>query len=300
MDFLIPTISKDGEGFIPRPCTYERAIHWLRDTLVQGGAPVKEVQDLTWHSFRLFAPDCAFQAMIPKDQRQYLGNWSSASLPDVYTREKRHVVCSIWNQVLEALPNLKLEATHGRVDLNHPEWNDTCPAPKKPRRSSTPVSGDGVPNLTIIESAAMVPDSDDEDLQVIQAPRGDRVPIDEVKPPLGPLIPGIRRQKISNVHIMHLFSQQGKAIGCGWQGIDKCEPINGEDYRTQPAQYPLCKLCSRMYCLPPAWTSINGEPQADLDSASSSLSSGSLTDEEADTDSDREALRLPEEGDGVP
>ena len=125
MDYLIPTINKDRTGFIPRPGTPDRSLRWLKDALVKQGAPVKDVAALSWYSFRVFMPDWAFQAHIPRDQRQYLGNWFKESTADVYTREKRHVVCSIWDQVLQKLPSMQLEAGRAvRVDLGHEDWED--------------------------------------------------------------------------------------------------------------------------------------------------------------------------------
>lgn len=69
-------------------------------------------------------PDCAFQVHIPWEQRQYLGNWFEESTADVYTREKRHVVCSIWDQVLKKAPSLVMAGGREvRLDLSHEDWN---------------------------------------------------------------------------------------------------------------------------------------------------------------------------------
>ena len=68
MDYLIPTINKDRTGFIPRPGTPDRSLRWLKDALVKQGAPVKDVAELSWYSFRVFMPDWAFQAHIPRVQ----------------------------------------------------------------------------------------------------------------------------------------------------------------------------------------------------------------------------------------
>ena len=73
-DYLIPTISKDGMGFIARPGQADRTLRWLKDALGRRGVPPELFQDLTWHSFRVFIPDCAFQLGISRDQRRYLGN----------------------------------------------------------------------------------------------------------------------------------------------------------------------------------------------------------------------------------
>ena len=72
-DYLIPTISKDGMGFIARPGQADRTLRWLKDALGRRGVPPELFQDLTWHSFRVFIPDCAFQLGISRDQRRYLG-----------------------------------------------------------------------------------------------------------------------------------------------------------------------------------------------------------------------------------
>ena len=52
MDYLIPTINKDRTGFIPRPGTPDRSLRWLKDALGKQGAPVKDVAELSWYSFR--------------------------------------------------------------------------------------------------------------------------------------------------------------------------------------------------------------------------------------------------------
>eukprot|EP00435_Cladocopium_sp_Y103_P070341 s192_g35.t1 len=89
---------------------------------------IPTVDPLTWHPFRVFIPDCAFQLGIPRAQRQYLGNWLSESTADVYTREKRNVVVSMWNQVAAKVPRLDLDpGKERREDFNHPDWNDPAP-----------------------------------------------------------------------------------------------------------------------------------------------------------------------------
>ena len=105
-DYLIPTISKDGMGFIARPA--DRTLRWLKDALGRRGVPPELFQDLTWHSFRVFIPDCAFQLGISRDQRRYLGNWMTESTADVYTREKRNVVVKVWHEVANNLSEISM------------------------------------------------------------------------------------------------------------------------------------------------------------------------------------------------
>ena len=88
------------------------------------------MKPLTWHSFRVFIPDCAFQMGIPRERRMYLGNWLTESTADVYVREKRNVVVEIWGQVAQKVPNLNLgPGRERREDLNHPDWADPLPPP---------------------------------------------------------------------------------------------------------------------------------------------------------------------------
>jgi hypothetical protein len=313
MDYIIPTVNRDGTGFIPRPCTYERSLLWLRDTLIRLGAPTKEVQSLTWHSFRLFIPDCAFQAMIPKEQRQYLGNWSSANLPDVYTREKRHVVCAIWSKVVGNIPSTA-SSSHRQVreDLNHPDWQDPQPQLNKKRRSKESQDspgtsvGDSVPNSPEQASVTVSRlDSDDDDrwslakstTTVIQTPS------DQVPPPIGPLVLGSRIKTNRGQRILHLFSQQGKGIGCGWSGLSKCQNVSYEDYDRERELHRTCALCFRLYTFPTNFQIqklTNDEEAQDP----SDPSSPSESDHSVDTDSDEEAVLVQSlsepQGDRVP
>ena len=65
---------------------------------------------------------------------QYLGNWFKESTADVYTREKRRVVCSIWDQVLQKPPSMQLEAGRAvRVNLGHEDWEDKVECPASPK-----------------------------------------------------------------------------------------------------------------------------------------------------------------------
>ena len=65
MDYLIPTLSKDFQGVIPRPGSSDRSLRWLKEALIRQGVAQELVQPLSWHSFRVFIPDCAYQLGIP-------------------------------------------------------------------------------------------------------------------------------------------------------------------------------------------------------------------------------------------
>eukprot|EP00435_Cladocopium_sp_Y103_P022510 s3905_g5.t1 len=66
MDYLIPTVSSDFTGFISRPSQADRALRWLKDALHRGGEVEQDqIKNLSWHSFRVFIPDCAYQLGCP-------------------------------------------------------------------------------------------------------------------------------------------------------------------------------------------------------------------------------------------
>ena len=59
-------------GFIARPGQADRTLRWLKDALGRRGVSPDLFQDLTWHSFRVFIPDCAFQLGISTGSEEVL------------------------------------------------------------------------------------------------------------------------------------------------------------------------------------------------------------------------------------
>ena len=146
MDYLIPTVSSDFTGLIPRPGQADRTLRWLKDALHrQGTLESSTFRPLSWHSFRVFIPDCAYQLGMPRDQRQYLGNWTTESTADIYTREKRKVVQRAWTAVADKLGKLDLTgAKTVPIDLDHKDWDteilelDPSPPRDSPDKSGSP------------------------------------------------------------------------------------------------------------------------------------------------------------------
>ena len=120
MDVLIPTFSKGFNGVICRPSTPDRGLRWLKEALFRQGINRELIDPPTWHSFRVFIPDCAFQLGVPRTQRQYLGNWLTESTADVYTREKRNVVVSIWQRVASKVDTLNMKPGRERRERPQP------------------------------------------------------------------------------------------------------------------------------------------------------------------------------------
>lgn len=262
---------------------------------------------------RVFMPDCAFQAQVPADQRQYLGNWSASSTADVYTREKRNVVCKLWLEVCSKLPTLQVDGSReARVDLSHPDygtpesrvqqvstpdrsshnspssWMVCEPASTSPLPTGTvgpERAGEGAPSTpprsttTALEQAA-------RDNDVV-----DRLAADLVLPPKGPLTLVSRTSGPHNkgARPVHLLTPEGKGIGCGWKpSWDKIRMLNEDDIRAEPALYTECSKCFRFFTWPSTWTLQT--PTSTAVESSSSSSSGSLTHSSVDTLSDLEGV----------
>ena len=103
---------------------------------------------------------------------------------------------------------------------------------------------------------------------------------DEVPLPRGPLtvVATTARKGPTKAYSMHLLDTDGVTVGCGWRpGPLKISELAEQDF---PAR------CFRHFTFPSTWMAV--EPYA----AQISLSSD--TDESVDTQSDKEAVVLPE------
>ena len=213
-DYLIPTISKDGMGFIARPGQADRTLRWLKDALGRRGVPPELFQDLTWHSFRVFIPDCAFQLGISRDQRRYLGNWMTESTADVYTREKRNVVVKVWHEVAN---NLSEE------DLSHADWEGLPlaePSPAKKSVKDSLFSESMEEDFTVIsppkdQSPPVLEEDDAGEIQEVpplpeeqDSTIPSKTPADKLGPPHGPLrvVASSRKSGPTGTYKIHLLT----------------------------------------------------------------------------------------------
>ena len=291
-DYLIPTLSKDGLGLIPRPSSPDRALRWLKAALGRRGLQSHQVDKLSWHSFRVFIPDCAFQLRIPRDQRQYLGNWTTESTADIYTREKRNVVTRVWEEVALKLPSLNLGGARlVREDLDHPDWEDPMVVtiddagagqPSTPP-GNAPQAGAGEPG----NSPPLRPSSWD---LVEQG----KVPADSVADSTGPwrVISTTMRRKGAQVFKVHLLDTHGRTIGCGWTpNLARVTELSVDDYVADIDSHICCERCFKNHTFPKTW-GLPGSPDAQAPSASSPDSDDSLTDESVDTASEEEKITV--------
>ena len=305
MDYLIPTLSKDFQGVIPRPGSSDRSLRWL----IRHGVPQELVQPLSWHSFRVFIPDCAYQLGIPRTQRQYLGNWQTESTADIYTREKRNVVVDIWGKVLSRLRDINLDpGKEVREDLSHEDWDDK----HGPSDHGSPVKSGSFHLVSEDETTEQQSDGlgsgkskpSARTARSVEPPHEDLprrnmfqvVPSDEVLPPVGPLIVVASLRKTGNPpkRKLHLLDREGRAVGCGWSpDLSKISSMGKEDYENEVGELVQCSRCFLRFTLPNEWLfDVSQDPAVALDS-DSSVSFGSLTDSSVDTASDCDKVTLP-------
>ena len=126
IDYLLPTVSKDFAGVIPRPSTPERALRWLKDAILRRGVtPVGEAADVALipsvHPGLRF-PD-GDPPGAPHVPRQLAHGENSRRL-----RAGEAQRCC--GDVAQKVPNLNLgPGRERREDLNHPDWADPLPPP---------------------------------------------------------------------------------------------------------------------------------------------------------------------------
>ena len=177
-------------------------------------------------------PDCAFRAKIPRDLRQYLGNWMAESTADVYTREKRNVVCFIWEQVTSCMD--KLDTKGYRAAKIDPQDVRAGPPPRPnllrclgPDMESPQRGG------KVATSPSNLLDSPASSWEV------KLIPADEVPPPLHPLSPVSAAQTRGQKRKLHLLNQDLRGL-CWQPTMDKIEALNAIDYQQDTDSFILC------------------------------------------------------------
>ena len=117
---------------------------------------------------------------------------------------------------------------------------------------------------------------------------------DEVPLPRGPLtvVATTAQKGPTKAYSMHLLDTDGVTVGCGWRpGPLKISELAEQDFHAEPEVYLGCTRCFRHFTFPSTWMAV--EPYAAQDSEAS-ISLSSDTDESVDTQSDKEAVVLPE------
>ena len=318
MDYLLPTPTRDRQGFIPRPCSNTHALRWLRTILTNSkaaqGAEREDIPKITLPSFRVWMADLAYQANIPRDQRRYIGRWASESTADTYTREHRTVICNIWQQVLRS-PDLALtqgghevpedleadyyeialtprqEAASGAEDWIHIE--EPTRLPKAPTELGAPIpTGQEAPR------AASGADMGPARMYLSPKPKkrikqhaiqvdlthADMVPSHHH----GPLTVVTNNKRSSNkMFKVHLLTTEHRGVGCGWRA-NPAQVLHLEAADYQPQDHSLCDCCFKHHTFPTSWGQIGMAAQG----ANATSTEGSDSDMSPDTASEQDALKL--------
>ncbi len=272
MDYLLPRLSRDFNGFIPRPATYSTSLSAIRK-LLSGAVPSSELASFTWHSLRVFMPHWAFVNGIEAHKRQYLGRWNNESTADVYVRSHRTMICDIWKQV-----------TNG----------DPAPPPTLvDEDSGIPTTSSSVTEVDpdFIGASSSAPLLDQTTAQQNSGATGpmDKIHSDLVPPPLGPLTVATGKRKTGSppTYKIHLMSTAQTAVGCGWAPDSKHMLILDEaDLQDDMSK---CARCFRKYHPPSTW---NGTNDRTYTNELSDMSSASDTASSDDTDTDTEIIPL--------
>ena len=294
-DYLIPTVSKDYTGLIARPCTADRALRWLKAALHRhGGVPPELFNHLSWHSFRVFIPDCAYQLGFPRDQRQYIGNWTTESTADIYTREKRNVVERIWKEVADKSGFIRMDDPNKevRIDLAHPDWDDAPVDLTDWELAEASSPSLGTPPCRRLFKGSGDDDSGGSSLFPDQPSRTASSPwhIFEDNSQDLRVVAATRQSRSTKTFTIHLLDKSGRAVGCGWDPPPtKALDLNPDDYIAEFDSYAKCTRCFKHHTFPTAWGSDGAEPEVHAD-CPSSPSSGTDTDDSVDTASDDEKV----------
>jgi hypothetical protein len=306
-DYLLPTPTPDRSGLLPRPCSNNQALRWLRQLMVNGRYPADKAGKLTLPSFRVWMADLAYQCGISRDKRRYIGRWANEATADIYTRDHRTVICQIWQEVtanMAAAPGadptkLQTTAAYGAEeqrtapeDLSDEHYNLDKPAANGADDSE-------FPDYQLLPAAT---GADQKDWQLWERPSPSKrpktssrlTPADEVPPDLGGPLTTVHNSKADKFKTrkVHFLNIHWRAIGCGWapKQTQVCH-LDEHELRNNPTEYSCCTFCFRNHTWPGSW---NYHPAPDANDGESSDSTESQTDSEsgADTASEGEAITL--------
>ena len=196
---------------------------------------------------------------IPRDQRQYLGNWTTESTADIYTREKRNVVTRVWEEVANKLPSLNLGGARlVREDLDHPDWED-------PMVVTIDDAGAGQPSTppgTAPHAEAGEPGDSPPERPLRPTPESTgswdlvekgKVPADSVADSTGPwrVISTTMRRKGAQIFKVHLLDTHGRTIGCGWTpNLARVTELSVDDYVADIDSHICCERCFKNHTFP--------------------------------------------------
>lgn len=287
MDYLLPRLSRDLTGFLPRPASYNTSLSALRKLLLNH-VPPEEVVSFTWHSLRVFMPHWSFVAGVEPHKRQYLGRWTNESTADVYVRSHRTMICDIWQQVTDSgsVPQSALVLEDTGEPISTLTTSTVEPNASGALGPVTVVDaeedGHDPPQPPLSENSHILT-SQGASGPVAQTDHAEPTPADFVDPPQGPLHVVVGKRKTGSPPSLkiHLFTPFMVAVGCGWSpsraSFDILEEIDLSSDMTQ------CVRCFKLYTYPSDWAFVPDKAHtgtvSDMSSASDTASSDDTASE---------------------
>jgi len=147
MDFMVPAVTRDRTGFIPRPATNGQFLKVVREIMYES-TPMDTEWSVTerngatklikaWEAIkkttnaapRVWMPEWANKANIPREERAFLGRWAEEPMADVYTREQRNKVVELWKKA-KAQKGLMTSMEAVPTDMDHEHYTTDNIKPK--------------------------------------------------------------------------------------------------------------------------------------------------------------------------
>jgi len=335
IDFMVPAVTKDKSGFIPRPMTNAQFLSTIRSVMYENTTEETKwsittkdsnmqtikawdaIKRTTASAPRVFAPEFANKAGIPQQERAYLGRWSEETMADVYTRDQRRAVLAIWQKfkvekhlmrsyevkedVIKAVPT-ELQDDHY---TGATEKEEKCTPMKQPVDDweENENENGAEDQTTLIWTGKTVEDITSMKVLPSLVNHRGKLPADLLPERLGgPLRYAIRRETRDNkVRKIHLVDQnQRSKCGLKTNNYDAPTAVEIESAILGAGnEFESCDRCFRFYTWGHDQTRApnkGAKPQKKTQSSESEDDSDSSDSESSnDTESENEALKVSDE-----
>ena len=335
MDFLIPAATRDRTGFIPRPATNSQYLKVIREIMYENTPMDKEwtitdrgtdkVMVRAWDAIkattnaapRVWMPEWANKANIPREERAFLGRWADEPMADVYTREQRGKVVELWSKA-KIQKDLMRSMTPVPTDMSHEHYTEPTKmlTDTKPKEESTPIKTptkdigtrelEGSPETPgkwqIDEGSEWSSDKAESMKSVRQvteeAMEIGRMPANMLPWHLGGPLEYMARPKAKDNKPLkvHLITRDMKGIGCGTKADKYITPteteINNLAAGVPNTGLEICMRCFKYFTWHRGQVSGGQKQTEEVESQVDSDSDSSNSDTSNDTVSEQEALKV--------
>ena len=333
MDFMVPAVTRDRTGFIPRPATNNQFLKVTREimyentnmealwTVTERGGAKKEIK--AWEAIkkttnaapRVWMPEWANKANIPRVERACLGRWADEPMADVYTREQRCKIVELWKKA-KAQKGLMSSMEPVPTDLEHEHYTGDCietkaevnTPTKTPMKDGSPAGSkrqEETPQKWRMDEGTEWAELEMEEFKTLRQITDKvmeigRMPADLLPPRLGGPLAYMARPKTKDTKPLkvHLITTEMKGIGCGTKADKYICPTNVE-IDNLAACVPgtgmeICLRCFKYFTWTRGQATAGKEQIEQEESDVDSDSDSSNSDTSNDTVSEQEALKIEE------